>query len=83
MFQRKSSSAHFGMPQRSSQEHRWFSGINWRLMVDLRCEPPYAPNIRSKRDVSNFCPQSADVPHAPSYDAWINKYVARQEPGDG
>ncbi|CAK8995655.1 unnamed protein product [Durusdinium trenchii] len=50
------------------KEHRFFGGINWRLLVDLRFEAPYLPRIRGKRDLANFCPQAEDLPQAPDYE---------------
>lgn len=62
-----------------TEEHRWFAGINWRLMADLRFEPPHIPRIKSKRDLSNFCPQSEDVPQVLDYDSALSRSMLTYE----
>eukprot|EP00438_Fugacium_kawagutii_P005623 Skav235141 [mRNA] locus=scaffold1072:28143:31163:+ [translate_table: standard] len=53
-----------------TKEHRWFGSINWRLLVELRFEPPYVPRVKHKRDLSNFHPHADDLPHATDNETW-------------
>jgi serine/threonine protein kinase len=36
------------------KQHEYFSGINWKNILEKKVKPPFKPMIRSKADVSNF-----------------------------
>jgi protein-serine/threonine kinase len=36
------------------KEHEFFSGVNWKNILDRKVKPPYKPVIRNELDFSNF-----------------------------
>ena len=46
------------------KEHRWFSGFDWKALLQKRMQPPYIPEVKSEGDTTNFTqyPDSPDLP---------------------
>jgi protein kinase A len=58
------------------KRHRFFKGVDWKLLINRIIPPHYIPTLLSPRDTSNFAsyPDSTDVPKAVdrSEDPFIN-----------
>lgn len=44
------------------KRHTWFRGFDWEAMENLTLEPPYKPQVKSKKDAANFSARKEDMP---------------------
>mmetsp|Transcript_46272 Transcript_46272/g.82175 ORF Transcript_46272/g.82175 Transcript_46272/m.82175 type:complete len:822 (+) Transcript_46272:164-2629(+) len=56
------------------KDHRFFEDFDWKAMEDLTLEPPYVPEVKNKKDLSNF---KRDTPHK------MPKQLAYTDDGSG
>ncbi|KAJ3328080.1 camp-dependent protein kinase catalytic subunit [Blyttiomyces sp. JEL0837] len=60
------------------KQHKWFSGLDWDRMVDLRIQAPYLPPTRGDGDSSNFdsYPEDYEPYGAPGPDVHKDKFLS-------
>eukprot|EP00928_Gymnodinium_smaydae_P069303 TRINITY_DN5273_c0_g1_i4.p1 TRINITY_DN5273_c0_g1~~TRINITY_DN5273_c0_g1_i4.p1 ORF type:complete len:503 (+),score=33.35 TRINITY_DN5273_c0_g1_i4:170-1510(+) len=44
------------------KRHEWFKEFDWNAFDSLKMTPPYAPRLKSKRDLANFAPRESNRP---------------------
>ena len=48
------------------KKHKWFKGVDWKLVSDRGIRPPWIPTVRSPEDTQHF-EEYPDSPAPPSY----------------
>lgn len=58
------------------KDHRWFSGVQWKKILDKQLTAPYIPKVKGEGDTSNYSqyPEPTDQPRAlkSSEDPFLN-----------
>lgn len=49
------------------KDHQWYAEFDWEDMRNLRADPPYKPNVRSRKDLANFHARESDAPKPVAY----------------
>lgn len=49
------------------KKHPWNAGMDWAGVASLMVQPPYTPNVRSKKDLSNIAAKREDMPKPLDY----------------
>jgi len=61
---------------------KWFSGFDWSAMENMTMKVPYAPTVKSKKDMKNFSANKEDMPPQVPYKdpktGWDNDFATSE-----
>lgn len=61
------------------KNHLWYKGFQWASLQDGSMQPPYAPKVKSKKDLANFSASQDDmppqVPYKPDKSGWDKDFA--------
>eukprot|EP00929_Paragymnodinium_shiwhaense_P042078 TRINITY_DN2183_c0_g2_i1.p2 TRINITY_DN2183_c0_g2~~TRINITY_DN2183_c0_g2_i1.p2 ORF type:complete len:818 (+),score=277.01 TRINITY_DN2183_c0_g2_i1:148-2601(+) len=59
----------------------WYASFDWLSFAELSMAPPYKPEVRSKKDLGNFCARKEDspplVPYVDDGTGWDEDFASR------